>query len=371
MARAPRKEYRMKTLPYAGGLIAAVLALMGPAGMGSTAAHATVLTVGAGQDFATLAAAVAAASANDTIAIQAGTYTDQTATIDKPLTLIGVGGTPVFTATTTLANRKGFLVVNADTTVSNLMFTNAAVSDDDGANGAGIRYQGGNLLVTGSRFIGNQDGILATPAIAGTGSVIVRNSVFQDNGVATGPRAGFEHAIYATQLALLEVTDSQFEGTLIGHDIKSRAARTVVEGNVLDDGVSGTTSYAIDLANGGVGVIAGNTITQGNGTDNATMVSYAAEGLVWDTNSLDVTGNLFANSRTGASIGLYNHTAITAQVSCNAFNGLQSATLGPANLTDNVIDGAVPACTVPEPASLSILLAGSLGLIGLGRRRPG
>ena len=60
--------------------------------------------------------------------------------------------------------------------------------------------------------------------------------------------------------------DSDFQGTLVGHDIKSRAALTTVTGNTLDDGVTGTTSYAIDISNGGVATITSNTITQGADT---------------------------------------------------------------------------------------------------------
>ena len=344
----------------------ALFALVAAAG----SARAAVLTVGIGQDYATLAAAVAAAQDHDTINVIAGTYLDQTATINKPLTIQGVGGTPVFTATTSLANRKGFLVVNADLTVNNITFSNAWISDADGANGAGIRYQAGTLVVSNSSFIGNQSGILATPGIAGTGSVLVQSSVFLDNGVASGPRAGFEHAIYATQLAVLTVEDSRFEGTLVGHDIKSRAAITVIEGNYLDDGVTGTTSYAIDLSNGGVGTIIGNTIVQGPNTQNSTMISYAAEGFAYATNSLLVKGNLFVNSRTGGSYGVANNSQGIVEVCCNAFDGVDTPTYGPVDFVDNVIGPDLPACAaVPEPASLLLFLAGSAVLGGVVRRR--
>ena len=76
-------------------------------------AHAAVITVGAGQDYATLGQAVSAASANDTIDITAGTYTNQVADITVPLTLQGVGGPVIFTATQQLSNDKGFLIIDA------------------------------------------------------------------------------------------------------------------------------------------------------------------------------------------------------------------------------------------------------------------
>lgn len=337
-------------------------------------AWAAVLTMGVGQTYTTLADAVNAASAGDTIDVLAGTYVDQVATIDKPLTIQGVGGTPVFTQTagTELPNLKGFLVIDASATVANLAFQGAAISDGHGSNGAGIRYEAGALVVRNSIFTGNQDGILATPNVPGTGTVQVVDSLFQGNGVASGALAGYEHALYATRLALLTVTDSTFEGTQVGHDIKSRAAQTVISGNTLDDGVSGTTSYAIDLPNGGVASVTGNTIAQGPNTQNRTMIAYGAEGLVYPDNALTVQGNLFSNTDPDGSIGINNFTgSLVPNVSCNAFSGVATLATGPVDLQDNVLGTTLPACAVAEPAPLGVLLAGLLSVAAIrSRRRP-
>jgi hypothetical protein len=327
-------------------------------------AAATVLSVGVGQTYATLAAAVTAAAANDVIDVYGGLYVNQTAIINKPLTIQGVSGTPVFSATTDIANGKGFLVINASTTIDNIEFTGAHVPD---GNGAGIRDQAGDLIVRNSRFVGNQDGILATPLVNGTGTLLIENSIFQGNGIASGPLSGFAHAVYAGRLASLTVKDSDFQGTLIGHDIKSRAASTVVTGNTLDDGVTGTTSYAIDLSNGGRATITGNTITQGVNTDNNAMIAYAAEGLIYANNSLLVDGNAFDNTLPQGSVGVFNHaTGVTADVSCNAFNGLATLAIGPAALHDNAIGGPLPGCaSIPEPPGWTMLLTACLGLLCL------
>src|SRR5690349_18410952 len=116
------------------------------------------LNVGAGQAYATLAAAVAASHEGDVIAVQVGTYVNDFATINTKVTIEGVGGMANFVATASPPNGKGILVTQTDVTIQNLSFSGAAVPD---MNGAGIRYEGGNLTVVDSYFYDNQDGILA------------------------------------------------------------------------------------------------------------------------------------------------------------------------------------------------------------------
>ena len=50
-----------------------------------------VLTVGNGKQYQTIPSAIQAAQSGDTIQVDAGTYTNQYASITKDLTLTGVG----------------------------------------------------------------------------------------------------------------------------------------------------------------------------------------------------------------------------------------------------------------------------------------
>jgi hypothetical protein len=148
------------------------------------------LNVGAGQAYATLSAAVAASGNGDVINVQAGTYVNDFATISKDITIVGVGGMANFVATVAPPNGKGILVTQSDVTIQNLSFSGAAVAD---GNGAGIRYEGGNLVIINSYFHDNQDGLLSNADPNGTIRIV--GSEFANNGSGDG----FTHNLYVGQ----------------------------------------------------------------------------------------------------------------------------------------------------------------------------
>src|ERR1700733_14393241 len=106
----------------------------------------TTLTVGTGSEFeySTLASAIAASQDGDVIQVQAGTYTNDFATITTDITIEGVGGMVHRVAPEVLRNGKGILVIGTgssspNVTLDNIAFSGAEISNDDGGNGAGIR----------------------------------------------------------------------------------------------------------------------------------------------------------------------------------------------------------------------------------------
>lgn len=199
-----------------------------------------VLTVGPAQQYQTVSAAVNHAdhdtSAADYYAIRVtpGTYVNDFPRVTRPMTIeTAVAGRPVvLKATEPLPNEKGIILTISSLTVNGLIFTGAEITNMLGGNGAGIRDQNtgpATLLIENSTFTGNQEGVLTGDDAYE--SITVINSRFINNG---NPNEDyFQHALYVNYGRSLTVTNSLFCGQLIGHDIKSRAAVTIVENNRL------------------------------------------------------------------------------------------------------------------------------------------
>ncbi len=189
----------------------------------------STLTVGVGMQYATIAKAVAASHNNDVIQVQAGTYTNDFFKIDDSITLESIGGMATIAATTTPLESKGIIIVgeaglNPNVTIEGFVLTGAKISASAGNNGAGIRYESGNLTLDNDVVRNNQDGILATPYVANTGTIIVNTSTFSANGAGDGQ----SHNLYINQVARFTFEDSVSVGAIVGHDIKSRASSTTI-----------------------------------------------------------------------------------------------------------------------------------------------
>lgn len=110
------------------------------------------LTIGPGKEYSTITAAVAASHSGDTIDRQAGSYVNNLAVVSHNLTLQAVGGMVHLTETHSPPNLKGMITVgtvgDAPTlTISGFEISGVAIPAADSGNGAGIRYQSGNLTL--------------------------------------------------------------------------------------------------------------------------------------------------------------------------------------------------------------------------------
>ena len=315
------------------------------------------LTVGPGEEFPTISAAVAISQTGDTILVQAGTYTNDFASIVHDLTIKGVGGMASVVATEPPPDRKAIFTVGAPGVhieIDNLAFSGAAVSSDDGGNGAGIRYQGGNLVLNSDLFSNNQDGLLA--ASDPNGSITINASEFSNNGVSDPGSSGFgaTHNLYVNEVGTLTIENSLFTAANIGHEIKSRALNTIIENNRIQDGPDSTASYEIDLPNGGNALIQNNIIEKGPQSQNPFMVTSGEEGNVYASSSLTVQGNTFVNDLGPSATAVRNETSTTATIANNSFFGIAAAQIaaGLAIVTGVTILTTAPTLDYSPPPSL-------------------
>jgi hypothetical protein len=279
----------------------------------------SILSVGAGERFATISAAIAASHNGDTIQVQAGTYTNDTAKITTSITLQAVGGRVLMQETVPLANQKGILIIGTQTaapTVSIDGFEFAGARTPYGNNGAGIRYQNGNLTLTNDYFHNNQDGVLATPWQPGTGTLLIDRSEFAYNGTGDG----YTHNIYVGDIASFTLQNSYSHDTAEGHEVKSRAENTTIANNRIFDNGS-TSSYSIDLPNGGNATITGNVIQQGANGHNPAIIAYGEEKGRHTGTDFTVSGNTFVHDLRSVT-AVWNRGLGTANLVSNQFFGV-------------------------------------------------
>ena len=280
-----------------------------------------ILQVGPTRQYTAIASAVSAAQDGHTIEIDAGVYANQTITISKNnLTLRGVGGYAhlkwgtgnYLTNTANISNGKGILVIQGNNiTIENLELSGAKVLYE---NGAGIRYEGGNLTIRKSYFHDNENGILGEGGPSNT--LLIENSVFERNGYCLSSCA---HNIYIGNMGKLTFRYNKSIDAHEGHPLKSRAQVNEIISNYLSTKNS-DGSYEADFPNGGTVYFIGNIVEQGANTGNSTMLAYGEEGSSNPNPALYIVNNTFYNQR-GSGTFLSVSGSPTLAVKNNIFAG--------------------------------------------------
>lgn len=252
-------------------------------------APARTLRVGPSQSLQSISNAAAIARDGDTIEIEAGDYVADVAVWkQKNLTLRGVGGQPRLIANGASAEGKAIWVMRGgDITIENIIFSGSRVTSK---NGAGIRFEKGNLHIRNCRFTNNENGILTS---GGEMTLHIEDSEFDHNGYGDG----YSHNLYVGDIRKLRIEGSYFHHANVGHLIKSRARENDIRYNRITDEAGGRASYEIDLPNGGHAYIIGNIIEKSATPENNSLISFGVEGLKHPDSRLYLAQNTIINRR--------------------------------------------------------------------------
>lgn len=308
------------TAPTRLAWLAAALALALPAAPAAVHAQAggaakpapRVLAVGPARELKMPSAAARIAQRGDVIEIDPGTYADCAVWRADNITIRGGGKAHV--KDVSCDGRGIWIIWGRNTTVDGIEFSGADVQNN---NGAAIVHEGINMVVRNSHFHDNEQGILT--AHRSDSMVTVIDSRFERNGKCEPECA---HGIYAGRIRSLRVFGSTFREQHVGHHIKSRALYTEVVGCHLEDGIKGTTSYVINLPNGGDAVIRQNYLQKGpNAHNRMALISIGEEGASNPGKGYRIEGNTFRNDFPGATTFVRNASPQPATLRANAFTG--------------------------------------------------
>ena len=306
----------IKSLDY---LLAPMLVLLLLA-LAPLPAHAAILEAGLGKPFALPSEALAKARDGDTVRVSPGTHED-CARIDRNRITLEAAGGEVILKGKTCAGKVILVISGTKVTVRGLTLAYARVLD---RNGAGIRAEGAELLVENTTFFHNENGLLSAsdPNI----TIRVVDSTFIGNGHCQPVCA---HGIYTGHIRLLRVERSRFLDQREGHHIKSRANRTEIVGCDIQDGPSGTSSYLIDIPDGGSVLIEKNQIRKGRKTSNRGIaISIGAEGDANPRGPIIIRDNDFVNEQDSFTAFVRNMSATPARLSGNTITGSARALEG-------------------------------------------
>lgn len=256
----------------------------------------TILTVGSGQKFSTISSAIAASKAGDVIKVLPGTYTNDWITVSHSLTIQGVRGPngklPHLVATKAPPNGFGLIDQKGGAlTVQNLEISGAHLhkSGAGASNAAGVRFQNGTSLTLDHVAIhDNDDGVLANPVTSAT--IRITHSEIAHNGVGDDRT----HNLYIGNVKSFVLDSSFVHDSNHGNEVKSRAATTTITNSV----ISSEYNYAVDLPNGGTGLIQDTVLRQGPHSPNSTIVAFGEEGHLHAATSLALANDSFLNELT-------------------------------------------------------------------------
>jgi hypothetical protein len=240
-----------------------------------------------GRGYATLADAVRdVGDRRATIVIAPGTYRECAVQEAGQITFKAAVPGQVIFDTVVCEDKAAFVLRGRGSTVDGIVFRGYSVSD---GNGAGIRIETGDLIVTNSMFLDSQEGILGgNPSPQ---RITIDRSTFSGLGQCD-QAVNCSHSIYLANQGEVIITRSRFQRGTGGHYVKLRVPRVQILDSSFDDSHGRNSNYMVDLSEGGVGLIARNVFVQGPNKENGSgLIVVAAEGRTYPSAGLRIEDN--------------------------------------------------------------------------------
>lgn len=221
------------------------------------------------QKFATGQDASDAAVDGDTIIMEPGVYSESILLRAHRLTLICPTGKAVFSVGGVAYKwDKAIILVNGnDNVLSGIEIYGAGPNESGGA----VVVNGSGLTINNSYFHDNE-----TNGVLNGGSFPVSDIVLNNTKIARcGDGSGLSHNIYVGRMRSLVLNNIISNDPKIGHNVKSRAARTVINGGTF---VQGRGSRFLDTPVGGEVEVGGATLYRDSTLgDNRDVLGYGLE----------------------------------------------------------------------------------------------
>lgn len=237
-------------------------------GKGKKLCDPGTICVGPDQPYTRLSDAFAAARDGDVIEIAGVTYHDTGAIRAANVTVRGIDGRPHIDCTgiEPAQDKACVLLLGQHDTLENLEISGAQISQKLGANAACVR-NGHDVSFTLRQVIchDSQDGILSDG-----GTIVIEESEFFKNGLNE-----LTHNVYFSgNCVSVTVRGSQFHDALVGHEFKSRCAKTEITDSTFR---STKGSRDLDLPDGGDVLVYRSTLEKTEGAASEEIVAFAAE----------------------------------------------------------------------------------------------
>ncbi|WP_207060982.1 hypothetical protein [Motiliproteus sp. SC1-56] len=232
-----------------------------------------------GKPAASLADAMSKAEVGSRIELAPGVYEQAGVLRADFVSIVGEPGTVI--ANTAVEGKAALVIKGSNTLIAQIECHGIQVKDQ---NGACVRLEGSNLELDKVYFHDSEQGVLTGK---NPGFVVIRNSRFQRLG-----KRGRAHAIYVgggeLQIINSEILASKDEG----HEVKSRARRTVIESSLIAS-LDSMDSRLLDIANGGELIVNHSVLQQGKRTANNDMIGFGLEGVKYPLNRIELHRNVF------------------------------------------------------------------------------